>query len=119
MDIKGSEIVKRIDDSRIAQKMTRKDVAMLAGLKSAQSIIDWDKGSIPQADAAVKVAKALGVSIRWLLTGVEENGLTPNERVLIEKFRNLTDQDMYEILALVDAKLNVKKMILEEKKDIG
>ena len=109
MTVKGQEIVKRIDERRTTLVMTRKAISEAIGLKSAQSITDWSNGSIPQADTALYIADALGVSIRWLLTGEDETGLTPNERNLINKFRNLSDQDRFEINVLVDAKLAAKK----------
>lgn len=119
MAIKGCEIVERIDKRRAALKMSRKAVAEAIGLKSAQFITDWSNGSKPLADKALKVADALGVSIRWLLTGQEEKGFTREEKIFIEKFRNLTDQGRYEILTLIDAKLVTKKPRSEEKKEAG
>ena len=119
MTIKGSEIVERIDERRTALNMTRKAVAVAIGLKTAQSIIDWSKGSIPQADTAIYIADALGVSVRWLLTGEEENGITWEERSLIDKFRKIDEQGQYEISALMEAKLKVRKPTSEGKKAVS
>ena len=41
MRIKGKEIVQRIDKQREVLGLTRKEVAITAGLKSGQSIKDW------------------------------------------------------------------------------
>jgi len=122
MEIKGCEIVKRIDQRRIVMKMTRKAVATAIGLKSAQSLTDWEKGSIPQSDTALYIADVLGVSVRWLLTGENDKGVTVEENSLLEKYRRLTDQGRYEVTTLIDAKLKDRKadeLTAEEKKAVG
>jgi len=93
--------------------LSRRDVAFAGGLKSPQSLTDWSKGSIPQADTAVYIADRLGISIRWLLTGEEEPGLSLDERNLVIKYQSLDEQGQYEIKLLMDAKLTV----LEKKQD--
>ena len=107
MRIKGKEIVQRIDKQREVLGLTRKEVAITAGLKSGQSIKDWEKGSIPQADTALFIADALKVSIRWLLTGEDDKGYTLEERNLVNNYYNLDEQGRYEIQALLNAKLTV------------
>jgi transcriptional regulator with XRE-family HTH domain len=107
MVIKGNEIVQRIDEQRIVLGLSRKEVALSAGLKSGQSITDWEKGSIPQADTALHIADTLKVSIRWLLTGEDEKGYSLGEQNLVNKFYNLDDQGRFEIQTLLDAKLTV------------
>jgi len=122
MEIKGCEIVKRIDQRRIVMKMTRKAVATAIGLKSAQSLTDWGKGSIPQADTALFIADVLGVSVRWLLTGENDKGVTVEEQSVLEKYRRLTDQGRYEVITLIDAKLKDRKadeLTAEEKKAVS
>ena len=107
MEIKGSEIVKRIDEQRRVLGFTRKEVAISAGLKSGQSIKDWEKGSIPQADTALHIADVLNVTVRWLLTGVDDNRYTLEERNLVNKFYCLDEQGQFEIQELLKAKLTV------------
>lgn len=107
MAIKGCEIVRRIDKLRKPLGLSRQDLAVVGGLKSAQSLTDWNQGSIPQADSALYIADKLGVSIRYLLTGIEEDGYTEEERSLISKYRRLTEQGRYEVSVLMDAKLTV------------
>jgi transcriptional regulator with XRE-family HTH domain len=117
MGIRGKEIVERIDQRRSVLGVTRKDVALSAGLKSVQSITDWSNGSIPQADTALYIADKLGVSVRWLLTGEEDRGYTPDERNLVSKYRRLTEQGQYEINVLLDAKLTALYVDEDEKKE--
>jgi transcriptional regulator with XRE-family HTH domain len=109
MGIKGSEIVQRIDERRVSLGLSRKDVALSAGLKSVQSITDWNNGSIPQADTALCMADKLKVSVRWLLTGDDDLAYTQDEQNLVIKYRCLDDQGQYEIKTLMDAKLSVRK----------
>jgi transcriptional regulator with XRE-family HTH domain len=100
MKITGSGIVKRIDGSG----KNRKEVAAAAGLKSVQSFTDWSKGSIPAADTILKIADFLKVSYRWLLTGEDEAGITPEQRELIAKYEALDKQGqrmMFEMLDLL------------------
>jgi transcriptional regulator with XRE-family HTH domain len=117
MGIRGKEIVERIDQRQSVLGVTRKDVALSAGLKSAQSITDWSNGSIPQADTALYIADKLGGSVRWLLTGEEDRGYTPDERNLVSKYRRLTEQGQYEVKVLIEAKLNVIQADEDEKKE--
>jgi transcriptional regulator with XRE-family HTH domain len=100
MKVTGNGIVERIDGSG----KNRKEVAAAAGLKSVQSITDWSKGSIPAADTALKIADFLRVSYRWLLTGEDETGLTPEQRELIAKYDALDKRGqrmMFEMLDLL------------------
>jgi transcriptional regulator with XRE-family HTH domain len=89
MEIKGCDIVARIDSKLKERKQSRKHIINAAGLKSVQSVTDWSKGSIPAADKILYIADYLDVSIRWLLTGKEEKGLDKNEAELIRLYRIL------------------------------
>lgn len=46
----------------------------------------WEKSS-PQCDKLLLVANCLNVSIEWLITGKEQEGLTDKELELIEAYR--------------------------------
>jgi len=59
---------------------------------------------IPTADVAVKIAKALGVSVEYLVTG-EENQLEkpvlgPEIRALIQNFKLLRENDRKMVIAI-------------------
>ena len=109
MEIKGRDIVQRIEKQRKILGLSRKEKAFASGLKSTQSLTDWYNGSIPQADTALHIADTLKMPIRWLLTGEDEKGFTLEERNLMIKFYNLDEQGQFEIKALLDAKLTVLK----------
>jgi transcriptional regulator with XRE-family HTH domain len=108
MDITGCDIVKRVDE--IAQKkgISRKHVLIDLGMNPS-SFTDWSKrGTIPSADKALKVADYLGVSIRWLLTGEDEYGLSRDERNLLSFWDRLTEDNQRMLLAWLDTTLTVQ-----------
>jgi transcriptional regulator with XRE-family HTH domain len=99
-------IVMRIDELLAAQKKGRKDLIATVGANRGV-LTNWDKRkTVPAADIALKIADYLGVSVRWLITGEDEQGLTLEERNLLVKYHSLDERDRYEVNALLDAKLD-------------
>jgi len=69
------------------KKLTQISVADTVGIRRP-TISDWKKnGSYPPADIAVKIAMLLGVSVEYLVTGVEKNPLMDENIGLKEKIR--------------------------------
>jgi len=64
---------------------------------------------MPSADAAVKIAQALGVSVEYLVTGDElfllKSSLGPEIRDLIQKFKLLSEADRKLIITIIDTLL--------------
>jgi hypothetical protein len=60
---------------------------------------------VPAADIALKIADYLGVSVRWLITGEDEQGLTLEERNLVNDWDRLTEDDRRNVRALMDSML--------------
>ena len=63
------------------------------------------RGYMPSADAAVKIARALGVSVEYLVTG-EENGsgkasMGPEIRSLVQNFKLLNEDDRKMITSIM------------------
>jgi transcriptional regulator with XRE-family HTH domain len=60
---------------------------------------------MPTADVAVKIAKALGVSVEYLVTGDEcghdKTSLGAEIRVLIQNFKQLNEDDRKMVIAIV------------------
>ncbi len=78
VEIKGKDIVFRIDSVLKKRNLKRKAVADAVGI-SLQPFTSWaNRGSIPGADIAYHIAEYLNVSVEWLLTGKEN---TPPENV--------------------------------------
>jgi transcriptional regulator with XRE-family HTH domain len=108
MKIAGCDIVKRIDEILQKKSMVRKSVLSALGLNPS-SFTDWSKrGTIPSADKALAVADYLGVSLRWLLTGEDEHGLSRDERNLLSYWDCLTEDNRRMLLAWLDTTLTVQ-----------
>ncbi|MCL2192944.1 MAG: helix-turn-helix domain-containing protein [Treponema sp.] len=60
---------------------------------------------MPTADAAVKIAQALGVTVEYLVTGeearTEKPALIPEIRALVQNFKQLCDDDRKKVIAIV------------------
>ena len=67
---------------------------------------------IPTADVAVKIAKALGVSVEYLVTGeeniIEKSSLGPEIRGLVQSYKILSENDKKLINALAQLLKNKK-----------
>lgn len=104
-----SEISNRIDDLLSQNKLKRIDLVKATGIGES-TIRAWIKGSVPSAEAAYKVAQYLGVTVEWLVTGIDNKSenqnlkmYTEQERELIEIFRHLDDRDKNAVLTLAQS----------------
>ena len=98
----GKEIVERIDSILKEKNLKRLALAEFSNI-SVQTITDWSKrGSIPSADTAVKIAKYLNVSTDWLITGEDPQGLTEEERRLVDDWRELGADARKAVRAVLD-----------------
>ena len=63
------------------------------------------RGYMPSADVAVKIARTLGVSVEYLVTGEEKNreesSLGPEIRSLIQNFKLLSEEDRKMVTAII------------------
>ena len=89
--------------------MLKKELAAETGIhKRAIDTYVRTKASMPPADVAVKIAKALGVSVEYLVTG--EDPLIPKEvNRITRSILNLNKRDQKLIALLVKAMNNGKK----------
>lgn len=98
-----SEISNRIDTILAKNKLRRIDLARATGLGES-TIRSWvDKK--PTAEKLYPVAQFLGVSMEYLVTGVEPAPsdklvLNDKERELIEIFRHLDNRDQTSVFML-------------------
>jgi transcriptional regulator with XRE-family HTH domain len=106
MSVVGTDIVKRIDDLLGLRGEKRQNLADALGF-SVANIAKWKHyGSLPNSDSALAIADYLGVSVRWLLSGEDDQGLTLEERNLLAKYSRLDQRGRFEVNALLDAKLD-------------
>jgi len=87
----------------------KKELAALTGIhKRAIDTYVRSKSSMPPADTAVKIAKALGVTVEYLVTG--EDSTTPNEVNRITRgILNLSKRDQKLVALLVKSMNETQK----------
>ena len=93
------------------QGLMLKDIAEKAGLpQNSMSNYLREKSSIPSADIAVKIARALNVSVEYLVLG-KENKIgqitQPNYdsqiRKIADRIQNMTNKEKFLVESVVDA----------------
>lgn len=91
-----------------------KEVASKAGItKRALDSYVGSQASMPSAEVAVKLAKVLGVSVEYLVTGNEESPIDDTVRsklnYLSHLFLQLDDKDQHIILTLAKELISYNK----------
>jgi transcriptional regulator with XRE-family HTH domain len=92
------------------KSLSQKDIAMIAEVKPP-SVNEWKThGTVPKADAVIRLAKALNTSVEYLITGVDDSGFSHEEKELIALYRRLDQHDKGEINEIINLKIkNAKK----------
>jgi len=98
------------------QDMRVKELAVQSGI--SKSTIDnylSIRGYMPSAEAAVKIASALGVSVEYLVTGREnqpdKSSLEPEIRSLIQNYKLLGDYDRKMIITIMQLFKNRRNLL--------
>jgi transcriptional regulator with XRE-family HTH domain len=96
-----------------------KELASISGV-NRRTIDNYlrEDGSIPSADAAVRIAAALGVSVEYLIAGNEQRELgasqpVPDSRAILKNLETLNRRDRKIVLNLIKS---LKEMEDSEKK---
>ena len=96
-----------------------KELAEISGV-SRRTIDNYlrENGSMPAADAAVRIAQALGVTVEYLITGDEldkriVSSLFPDPRVILKNLESLNKRDQKIVFNLIKS---LKEMEEAEKK---
>ena len=87
--------------------MLVKELAAAAGVhkRALDTYLLAENASIPPADAAVRIAQTLGVSVEYLVTG-KEKAMMPNEvRPVVQRFLQLNEKDRRIVSVLISALL--------------
>jgi len=96
------------------QDMLVKELATLSGI-SKPTLDNYlsARGYMPSANAAVKIARALGVSVEYLVTGEEshadKSSLGPEIHLLVRNFKLLNEDDRKMINAIMQLFKNRRK----------
>ena len=102
-------IGRRIRIIRTSQKMTQEQIAKAVNVSPA-TVSGWEIGDIGiSIEAAIRVSKFAGVSLDWLLKGIDEtpenepeDSHTPEEQRLLESFRRLSKTSQAAILRVAE-----------------
>lgn len=88
-----SNFVERIDEILKSKNLMRKDLCEKIDI-STQSLTDWSrKGSVPNAEIMVRIAKELGTTVEYLITGetVEGIKLSQEDIQLLNDYHSLAN----------------------------
>jgi len=87
--------------------MLVKELAAESGIqkRALDTYLLSENASMPPADTAVKIARALGVSVEYLVTG-EEKALPTDVRNMIRNLLRLGEKDRKAVAVLVTALLD-------------
>ncbi len=94
------------------QNLTVKELAFKTNL-SQRTLEGYlgSRNSMPPADVAVTIAKALNVSVEFLVTGSNCNNNSPQdtyERLLINNYRKMNQRDKNLLLEISNNFLNIE-----------
>lgn len=89
----AKEIGKRIKTRQIELGYKQKDIIEKTGLSKA-AICNYVNGTkVPSTEAAIKICKALNISMEWLVKGESTKvNLLPEEIELIKAYRNSSEE---------------------------
>jgi transcriptional regulator with XRE-family HTH domain len=83
--------IERLERLIKEKKTSQKAVAEYAGITGA-SLSEWKKeGTIPRADVALRIAEFLGVSVEYLITGVEPAGKPNTSSAILNDMQAVID----------------------------
>ena len=99
---------KRVEEELEFQGKSKKELAILTDIKEQTLHKAFERGSTPSAETALKIAKALNVSIEFLITGKEPSESSENQRLdpqikqLITKLNHFTPKQKKVIFDMAD-----------------
>ncbi len=105
---------KRVEEELKFQGKTKKELAALTQIKEQTLHKAFERGSSPSAEAALKIAKVLHVSIEFLLTGDDRQNnsiefrLQPEIKELITKMNSFSAKQKKVIFDIADV-INERK----------
>lgn len=104
-------IIERIIEKAEQIGIKQSEIAQVTG-KDKSVVTNWRKRNCnPPAEYIAPIAKLLGVSVGWLMTGAEEGTepLSEDETELLNGYRKLDQRDKKEVRAIINMKLEQKE----------
>lgn len=87
-----SIFIEQVDKLLSENGKTKIELARYAGI-STQSFYDWkNRNTVPSADVAVKIARFLGTSVEYLVTGEEKDIYKKKYDILIGNMTKVIDE---------------------------
>ena len=90
--------------------MLVKELAAATGIpkRALDTYLLSTNASMPPADTAVKIARALGVSVEYLVTG-EKTALPTDIRLMLQNLQRLGEKDRKVVAVLINALLEKRE----------
>lgn len=98
VDTHASELASRIRTARLAQGLTQDQLARTVGV-TRSAVAQWETGRAGQVGSNLaRIARALGTSAAYLLSGEQDAGAAPlplrgDEMALLRAYRDCTLED--------------------------
>ena len=98
----------RVEEELNFQGKTKKELAIITGIKEHTLHKGFERKSSPSADAALKIAKVLNVSIEYLITGKAPEKaqtdirISPEIKAMITKMNKFSPEEKQVIFDMVD-----------------
>jgi len=103
MTVSGNGIVSRIGEEIDRKGLKRADFYQIV---PSGTLSNWkNKGQEPGVFTLYKAAVFLGVSVDWLLTGKDPDGLSQEEQNLLADFRLLDARDQEDVRGIIKGKI--------------
>lgn len=90
------EIVERIKNLCSSENITIKELERIIQISNG-SIRHWNEKT-PSVERVLLVANHFNVSLDWLVTGKESGNLTPEEKLLVDYYRQADDRGKHYIM---------------------
>jgi transcriptional regulator with XRE-family HTH domain len=104
MNVVVGDIVKRID-MLIDQQGTKRAYLYESLKMSNSTFTDWSNGVMPSVEKVARVAGYFKVSLDWLVTGNDPQGLTSDQREALRLYDQLEQDDKEEMQSIMALKL--------------
>lgn len=109
MEIDMESVGNRIKNRRKEMQLTQTDIFNMCGIRSGALSRIENGTSVPSVILFYRIAQILECDMQWLLTGVSSNmenvSISKNEEILLEGFRELSEEDQEELMGILEVKL--------------
>ena len=96
---------RRVNDLLFQQQKKRPWLSAETGIPIS-TLNNWfSRARMPGADQLVKIARALGTTVEYLMTGEapDSQNITPGQRRLLNHFAGRSDQEIDEFIAALES----------------